>query len=777
MSVPTPAIAYQYVPPIVDPENQELIKRGRIASSEALISCYQTLFTEDEVSSRKRALAQAQADGEAPYSQDRERRLGTDGRANINWLMMQDALFEAEQPINTLLESLDTFGSTPTTYGDEQSRRRWSLIIEKEVARMIRKWPGFQAAWTQNNHICTMDGVSFAFFEDQIDWRWKVTGLQFFKFPRRTRADIEALDIVTCKVEEQPFELWRKIEAESELPEDQQRYWNREAVLQAIRNAAPQGIDSSNWEELQRSWKDNDLSYGITATTVPLVHGFIRELDGTVSHYIAQYNPAQGNEHSDFLYKCEGKYHSMSSLISPYLYDVGTNGDWHSIRGLAYRLYSVCTGLNRMRNKLLDAACHSATPYLSSSSEDAITDRSLQPFGPMVILNDKAQFSESPQLNLANNLIPALDSIERSFASKAASYSPVAAGPMQRTQKTKYQVQMEAETGMALSAGRFGLYMSGWEAHYKNIVRRVTNPNYLSTDPGGKEVWEMRTRCVALGVPLQAIYDVDIDAIEVNRGVGKGSASERRATFDTLRERVYPFLDQEGRRTLDYLTVAAWGGSSLANQLVPEQPGLRPPMDAQIALMENNLMALGQPPAFEVNQDHVVHVEKHLERLYQINTRLEQDPVNVSLEDTVNEMQPIWEHCNNGHMPLIAPENPQHGDFKQDLQQLGEFITNSRKHLDAEAAREVRDAEAEAMKGPVPAATGEVPAGLFRSAVDAGARASLPNQVIIQQEQQRLEAEQVKARQEAVGRDLENATKAVRLKGEMNRVKTPPRKS
>lgn len=754
------------IPEVVSQETGKLIKRGRIKNAAALNSCYQTFFNEDLVSSRKRARVQAAADNEPPYSEANDRLRGLEGRANINWGEMGDELQEACMPYNTVLESMDYFGSWKLDYqADPQTLNDWGQICAEEHARMLRSWPDFNPSWYQNSLIGVMEGLSFAMFEDQIDWRWKVVGQQFLKFPRRTRASVNWVDMFTCKVEMLPHELYNKCDAEDSLPDDQPRYWNKQAVIKALKTAAPQSLDSSDWQEWQRVWKDNDLTLGITNATVPVVHGFVRELDGTVSHYIAQY---RADDDCDFLYKCEGKYENMSDLLNDYLFDVGTNGDFQSIRGLGYKKYSAIVGLNRLRNKALDAACHEATPYLTNSSEDALTDRMIQPMGPMVILDNQLQFAERPASNLSSSLMPVLGILGQISATKSAGYAPVAASGQSRTQKTKYQVEQESMQSSTLSGSRFTMFMTCWSRHYRNIVKRTVRKDYRPEDPGGQEVWKFLNRCIKRGVPLDAIRSVDLDSIEINTGIGKGSAANLQQVVSILDERLYARLDAEGRQMVDYLIASAYSNQHLARQLVPRTPGLRPPVDASFAQMENSVMAMGQPPAFEVNQNHVVHIQKHLERIGEINQQFIDGAIGIP--EAVGQMQPIWEHAQNQHLPLTVGL-PEHPAFKESLQQYGEFIVNGQKHLEAQRQREEQDAlEVEE----VAAVEQAPPAGLFASAVDAKARAdAAKSEVELDGQRQRVIADAVKARQEAAARDIEIASKTVDLNQKVKAARNP----
>jgi uncharacterized protein YukE len=166
--------------------------------------------------------------------------------------------------------------------------------------------------------------------------------------------------------------------------------------------------------------------------------------------------------------------------------------------------------------------------------------------------------------------------------------------------------------------------------------------------------------------------------------------------------------------------------------------------------MENNQMTLGLPPSFEPNQDHVVHLDKHLTRLYEINTQLTE--MQIELRPAIDQMQPIWEHSINDHLPMVNPMNPDYKRFKEALQQLGELIKNSRKHLDAEdqrAAEEAGEAEGELYGGTQP--------GLFAAAVDANARAAEKDAVEIEKTRAQIQMDMQRHQQEMAAADVKLA--------------------
>ena len=774
------SIANDAIPAVVS-NDQKLIMRGRLKSAADLATTHVTLFNEDLYASQKRAMVNAAVGGDAPKDQGNLVRRGLGGVANVNWGTLGQTVEEATLPYWRLLETLDTFISTPLKqdFLDVKMRSIVEPILAEGFTRMLIKWPSFRPRWCQLVTLYVSEGVGLPIHNDPYNWQWIVKGLDDLKFPRDTPADVNYLDIITCQDYMRPDELMAKVSAEDEgeeaykeafspeaevevveteergeftqtameaddvVIEDKpavaqspeqgyKRYWNKAAVIEAIKETSgSKGLDTNDPEAVARAWKGNDLTLGLTANTVRVIHGYVRELDGTVSHYVSRFD-GQG----DFLYKCEGKFENISELITAFIENVGTNGNFHSVRGLGYKMFSSTTAQNKLINKMLDDAMFASTPHISTDNEDLNVEKAFTPLGPYMMMASGLNFQQTYHNDVTGNLAPALQTINSIVQTRAASSAPVLSSQTDRTRKTATQVDAEVEMQGSMQSSSFSMFMAAWERLLCTTFKRVCRADYLPTDPGGQEVHKLYrwllTRLQPIGVTstdqvVEILQNVDFDAMEVNSGIGKGSASERRSVVTALNQSLGGQLDPEGQRFLNRLTAASYAGFQIANQLVPDEPGLRPPVDAQVAQMENSLMSLGQSPAFEPNQDHFVHLEKHTEFLNTINEGFGEQIKALKpgtdggdlLRDTIDKMEPVWLHCNDEHMPMLSDMNPAKPMFKENLQQLGEFIKNSRKHLDAEAQREL-EASGQA-EGDL---YGGVPAGLVIANADAAARAA-----------------------------------------------------
>lgn len=674
------------LPPVATPEG-EPIKRDRLKSPSDLISQYETLYIADLESAKQRTLAQEQRDGVPPYDPTRERAAGLAGRANVNWGLLDSVAVEAEAPYIDILEGIDEFCTMPTNFGsNQQQRMEWERIISEEFTLMLKSWPRFFPLWQQNVRIFVSEGLSFAFFDDDEDWRWNIKGQQEIKFPRRTEADINTLDLIAARIEIPPHKLFAYCQDKEVAVKEG---WNPDAVWQAILRLAgqqmPRGNDLQEWE---KAWKNNDLILGSSNLTVPCIAGWVRELDGSVSQYLAAADSVTQND--TFLFKRVGKYRRLSNMIIAYSYGVGTNGCFHSVRGIHQKAFASCSGINRALNRMLDMSIHGSTPWITTNEEDTLTELPLVPMGPYGVLKPGAAFVENKVPPFEQTLIPALNFLQQVFQTRTSQFTSASGGNQDRTERTAYEKRMQYEREAKLSTSGMNLFKASWTAHLKEIARRVCRKGYASDEPGGEEVTEFRARCLDRGVPAEAIDEVDIQRIEANLGLGKGSATERRIVVDALNQMLYYRLDPQGRAYLDNMTASAYAGTRIANLLSPVQQGLRPPSDLEFANLENFNVANGGTVPVLPNQDHAVHISSHIEEMGRINEGITH--MQVPLEQGIPKLMALQQH-NNDHMQYMDQQDPQAATFRDALNEFNQVIDNGNKQLFAQQEKMRREAE------------------------------------------------------------------------------------
>lgn len=674
------------MPSIVDPSTNQIIKRGRVKTPNDLVSAYTSLWWADLDSAQQRTLAQQWRDGASPFSLRKERLMGMAGRTNVNWGLGDQIALDAEMPYNDLLEGVDTLFTMPTNYGDENNRYYYEQVMAEEVTRMLRNWSRFDPLYQQNVRLFVDEGVSFCMFEDDFGWQWDVVGLQHLVFPRRVKADVNAIDIICAFRQLLPHKLYERCADEAAAANEG---WDREATWEAIKTAAQPTLQANDFQEWEKAWKNHDYILGQTAITVPVIHGWVREVDGTVTHLICRAD-GQGK----FLYKKEGKFDDMSHLIVPFSYGVGANGDFHSVHGVLQKTFAAGTAMNSVFCRFIDMAIHSSTPYMQADSEEALQEQPLTPMGQYVSMSPGYGWVETKLPDFAQSLQPVMQQLTGFLSARSAPYTSTVPGASTE-RRTKYEQQSQDERDAKLSSGGVTLFKNSLTGLYKEVVRRIIREEYPQSWVGGAEVQEFRARCMARGVPLKAILDVDVKRLEVNMGIGRGSAAARRVSADSLNT-LYTRADAKGQQIINYQIASAYATPSLAREIFPPQAGLRPPQDLEDANNENSSItsaaALGLPQNIMVlpTQNHSVHIESHLGGLDRLNQQLQAQQMNLQM--AIQCMTPLFAHAVQ-HFQMLDPQNPNAPVYKNQLNQFNEVIVNGNRQIASEQMRMQREAE------------------------------------------------------------------------------------
>lgn len=676
------------LPSIVDPSTNKVIKRGRVKSPAELKSAWDSLWWADLDSAKERALAQQWRDGAPPYSAHKDALLGKGGRTNVNWGIGDQIATDAEMPYNDLLDGVDTLFSMPTNYGTEGERIYNEQVMAEEVTRMLRNWARFDPLYQQNVRLFVDEGVSFCFFEDDFGWKWDVVGLQNIVFPRRVKADVSELDIVCIKRDLLPHKLYERCANEDAAANEG---WNREAVWEALKTASQQTLTANDFQQWEMAWKNHDYILGQTAITVPVIDGYPQEVDGTISHLIGR-EDGSGN----FLYKKEGKYSDMSHMLVPFLYGIGANGTFHAIHGVLQKTFAAGMAQNKIFCRMLDLAGHSCTPYLQCNSEEALTELPLSPLGNgIVAMSPGYGWVETKVPPFEQTMIPLMSQITNMLTARSGPYTSQVSNQLDKTQRTAYEKKSQDETAAKLSSSGVTLFKNGLTGLYREVVRRIIRKPYPQSWVGGPEVQEFIARCVDRGVPEEAIRKVDVKRIEVNMGIGRGSAAARRVSADSLNT-LYPRADAKGQNIINYVIASAYSGSAMAREIFPSQPGLRPSQDVEDANMENSaissmaMLQLPQSVTVLPTQNDGVHLESHIAALGAINQGLSSQQ--IPLAKAVQIMQPLLEHSEQ-HLESLDPTSPNRAVYISELKSIREVVTNGAKQIMAEQEKMQREAD------------------------------------------------------------------------------------
>lgn len=661
--------------------------RQRVKDARAAQSIYKNLKQGDQKSNAQRQRVQAMFDGTPPYSDATLKSMGQGFRTNVNFGEGENYLEEGLAAYVDMITSTDSLVRIETNFGEEKERKEWNRIMSEEYSFQLRTWPNFNFQFLNLCLHFVGHGVGINYFDDAGSWKWRSSGLGDFLLPRQTPAFASAIEVACAERRMTTTELYRNIENADEA---RALGWNIKPTVKAIKEACDdhdQWDGGLDWEKFQAEVKNNDLYLGSKTAKVKVVHMWVREFDQSITHIIAR----QEGDDKEFLYHRPNKYKNIQEAFTFFTFGIGTNGTFHSIRGLGYKIFSQIQLNNRIRSQAVDNAMLAGSPMLQATDEHALEDLAFNYFGPFAIMPPGVEVMDRAIPNVSTTMMPVLEDLSNLTQRRTGQYSSQGVfGKDQR--KTRFEVAAQLEQNSKLSATSQNLFYAPWDAHNIEVARRFHNPDYVEAWDGYEEVAEYRDRCLARGVPEEALMAVDHKKTRAVRAVGNGSQSNRIVQLQQLNELAGTF-DEEGRHNLHRDQTAAVVGQEAADRYIPARPSTRVTHDARIALLETNDLLSGRE--FEPFPDdlHLVHLEIHTPKMEEVFQQVQEGQIDLiaAYQQTVN----LFHHCVS-HLEFMQSDfSVAHrvNEFNERLQQLSELIINGRKAYEKQMREEQEAAE------------------------------------------------------------------------------------
>jgi hypothetical protein len=649
----------------------------------------------DRGSAINRLSVQMQLDGVPPYSPKELARRGLSTITNVNFGFMEDALEAATAPYENMIESARDICYIPTTYGrDDQERKDLSKGIEEEYTALTLNDDNFDNDFSELVRQFTLNGIVVPYFESEKGITWQTTEMGNFLINRDIRARESEVDVAFAVREFLPYQIHNMITK----PGAEEAGWNVQAAWEAIKAATPNVDYSDDWEKVQIEWKNNDFGYSYAgkAKTCRLVHIWGRDRDGRISHMIIDANESK----SEFIFKYPGRFEHLSHCFTIITSNVGSNGKYHGIRGIGYKIYALVKEMNEVWSSFMDAIRMNSKIIIKPTDDAAMKNMQLVEFGHWLVLPPKADaiFPEFP--DYSRNILPGMQLMEQKLQSKTKGYS----GDSLQSQfeQTRAEVMARLDQVAQLSTSRSNIFYKGWTKLQRERVRRLCKVTNHKGHPDYDKIQEFFEACKKRGISKEAIRAVDIRKVYAIKAMGNGSPAAQSAIFDRL-DKLRGELDAEGRHNLTRDQIRVIAGRDAANEYKPAIPGRRPPIDKKMAILENGQMSQGLPVSVEPNEMHDVHVIEHL--LGDSGLRTDVDAYEagqVGLE-AIPAMRIKYLHTEE-HMKQIPDDMPdgtpnmEKSQFNKALQELDETIYNGEKKLEAEQKKRQEEEAAQAQE-------------------------------------------------------------------------------
>jgi hypothetical protein len=676
--------------------------KSRIADCASLNSIVKKLVQLDLISALNRQDIQAAVDGQPPFDDKWMKDSGQEGRCNLNFLDLKRRVKRECMSYYDLTESVPVLANVNSAMSAEDTvmRSRWNKIMSEEFHRMLKDWSLFDTYHQLLVQKFVTHGMGFLYFEDDIDWKWRVAGLEDFKLPRMTTLAEDEVDIAVAFRDVTTSTLYHWCE----MAADDDTRWNKQEVYKAILQAySNQAVWSQGeWEKWQTILKDNDIYAAHRANEyVKLAHCWVREYSGKVSFYLT----IRLGTNDDFLFKCENRFDNINQCFTMFPYEVGTNGTLMSVRGLAHEAYPPAQVLNNLRCQTVDNARLAGSVILQPKSAIEAEDMALIFYGGAIYIPPEVTIQDVKLANPSDAILPIIGDMSNLLQGNQP--NPNAnTQPAGDQRKTKFQVKGEIAEDAVLPTASLNLFYQPWKRHLNEVWRRIRNKDLKANDPGGREVFDFRQRCHRRGVPEQAYLDAT-SWIEPYRAVGYGSPSSRMMAFDELMED-YGSLDPVGQNNLLRDKFAQKVGYAQVDNFVPPiEINGRMPVDAEIAELQNTAMSSGNPVSVMPNDHHILHLQAHLPSLEDDLEQLE-GPGQGNNPQMLQVAEMKTQHAAR-HMQLLKPDKLQAkivAELQRKFNNLSERTSAAVKAYQLEQAKQQAKL---AMQAQTPTATGLPP--------------------------------------------------------------------
>lgn len=687
-------------------EDAKTPAKPRLRTLSAALSLYHSCLSDDSENAKKRAKIDGMFDGKPPYDHHKLKAAGQGGRCNLNFGEAQRHLDSALAGYVDLVTSPEFLTDVKTKAMEENILKdEADAIINEELTHTIRSWPEWMPRMLCLITEYLKHGVGPTFYDDHINWRFQASGLRDFKFPRASRSNEEAIDICFARRDYAVHELFDFIENEK-IAESEG--WDVKAMKKAILTAhrGEKEDKSYNWEAFQQMVKNGDGYGAVQNKTVRLVHTWVKETDGGVSHYIweerhsklkrnaSSKNHKFSGQNEEFLFKAEFIHDMSEQAFTLFTYGVGNSGTYHSIRGYGHRIFPQIQYLNRLLCQTADAAAMSGGILVQPNSMEDLRDLAVQFYGPYNVLRpniDVVDRKASP--DLTKNMIPVVNDLRQQLEDTSDFYSTSRAAQGSPYRNT-LQVRAELETSTRLSAANLALFYSSFDRLMREIVRRIIDGP--KSDPSIKDFYR---RCKERGLTNKQVKSIDHSRTKAARAIGAGNPAARVAVLDQLNQE-RPWMDEVGNRILTFDRVAARIGHDQAKRYVQKNEEPRGSTEQSLAATENAVMQLGGNVPVLPAQLHGTHLEIHLPVAQQFISAVVGGQFDPTTQ--LGLLQALGAHVLQ-HAQAIASDPGQQDMVAQALDvsnKLQQIIENTERSIEANGGQEGGDPE----QGPDPKA-------------------------------------------------------------------------
>lgn len=563
-----------------------------------------------------------------------------------------------------------------TVHTSAPDASKWGIAMAECFDRFLDDWGSdYQFNFRGFCNDLIMFGPGYCMWDDEKTARYKWVQTVQMLFPRRTKSSVDDWELVCYKGEMTVDQLVKYCRDDKETAISEKAGWKCEMIKKAIQMAAPQPmqtrfLDPNFWQDMVVS---NDLIIGQVWPPVQVVHLWAKNRDGKIQHCVF----TELEDIGDYLYNSMDEAESFRRIIGTILYDVGSNGLLHSVKGFGVTNYYHATTINRMKCKAVDAV--GLTMGLNFVKDDNSPDMT-PPVENHSFLNifpkGLTQLTIYPQLQPAMGLMQML---VQNQAENNGQYADVHKTIEETDTATQAKILagLGAEQESAMSA--IFLTQLGQNVFSEQFRR-------LCMDSDDPDAVKFKKRCIELGVPKEVFSDKFEKTVKTGASPTMASPLVRGQIGQQLMQTVYNLPGANRRWIEEFYVSNLLGAEGVNNALLPIGVDSDPRARRE-AMMENPDLAQGMPLPVDPSDAHAEHADEHLKPMEMIIGAAQQgQPITpdhmMALKMTIPHTQM--------HLQYLALDKTKAAIFKQ-LNARLKMVENVARGIESRMARAQRN--------------------------------------------------------------------------------------
>jgi len=685
----------------------------RIPDAEGARSIIRKLLADEQPRSRNRARIQGLIDGNPPYDRAKLRRMGQENRSNTNFKEAKGLCKGRKASYFDLLVGVKNLAkisfkrhimgnSTAEAHAEIRQFYKLEDVISEEFNRLLREWSGFVYHTSKFEQEMVYHGVGFAYFKDPVDWRFHSAGLNDILIPSDTPSDVSQFEIVVIKNKYSLSFLYDLIRDADAIKTSESVGWNIEVVKKLIANHTfNKDRGSGTWEitpeDIQQRLKDSSFTKSFTDTE-PISCDFIywKELSGKISMgIIPDFRLLEDNDAKKWLFMATDTYDSVENLMTVFYYELG-NGNHHSVRGVGYDIFNHIDLTNKLFNNMMDGAALASSIVLQSTGGGYSRSNNIKSVrvGPITVIPQGFQAVQSNFRPDFNSMVSVVKTVDAILDNNVGISRPDVTGAGTKGAPTSARgetIKVQKET--RLERTEILMHYVSLDRLYKEILRRVLNPEYGEYDLGYGSAKAFRDACEIRGVPKELLSFDNLD-IKATRAIGAGSPMMKDLQSQALLQ-LTPMVGEQGKQAILRTRVEALAGIENSDLIMSDFDAMHlPGNDDSIAQIETNQMITGLPALAALGQEHKGHIEIHMSGLDVVLKKLSDGT--SSYTDASVFVAFLIEHIDK-HISLMSGNPMYENDvakFKAMLPKLMQYQVEWQRLAQREA-QEAKNAEAQ----------------------------------------------------------------------------------